>query len=193
MLASITPLGERGRKSSWGVTVAAFALGGALAGAATGAVLGGLGGVVLPGVGSNARLIALAVALGVAIALDVVPARVPGPRRQVNERWLDEFRGWVYGAGFGAQLGFGLSTVVTSAATYAAWLAALLSGAAARGALILGIYGAARGLTPLFAAGVRAPDQLMAMHRRIERLRRPVLRTAAVLLGALLVACLVAL
>ena len=59
--------------------------------------------------------------------------RVPGPRRQVNERWLDEYRGWVYGLGFGAQLGLGVTTIVTSAATYVALFAALLSGTPAAG------------------------------------------------------------
>ena len=53
---------------------------------------------------------------------------VPGPRRQVDERWLDEYRGWVYGAGYGAQLGLGVTTVVSSAATYVALLAAFLTG-----------------------------------------------------------------
>ena len=189
MLASITPLGERGRRSTWGVTVTAFALGGTVAGAVTGAVLGALGALVLGGVTTSARLVALAAGISLAAALDLLPARVPGPRRQVNERWLDEFRGWVYGAGFGAQLGFGLSTVVTSAATYAAWLAALLSASAARGAAILGVYGAVRGLTPLLASRVREPEALVVMHRRIERLRRPALRAAPVVLGALVLVC----
>ena len=75
----------------------------------------------------------LAAVLLIALAVDLRPGAAPGPRRQVNERWLDEYRGWVYGAGFGAQLGIGVTTVVTSAATYAALLAALLAGSAAGG------------------------------------------------------------
>ena len=44
--------------------------------------------------------------------------RLPIHRRQVNERWLDQYRPWVYGAGFGWQIGTGLSTYITTAAVY---------------------------------------------------------------------------
>src|SRR5436305_1285250 len=149
MLASITPLGERGRGSTWGWTVAAFLTGATMAGAAAGALLGVLGDVVLgAGVDAQTRLVVLAGALAVAALVELRAPRVPGPRRQVNERWLDEFRGWVYGAGFGAQLGLGLTTVVTSAATYVAFLAAFLVGGAGRGALVVGVFGLSPRATP---------------------------------------------
>ena len=48
MLASITPLGERGRQSTWAVTVTAFALGASAAGAGAGAALGALGTACVP-------------------------------------------------------------------------------------------------------------------------------------------------
>jgi hypothetical protein len=171
MLASITPLGERGRRSTWGVTVAAFVLGATAAGAAAGALVGGLG--TLVSVGGHGRLVAGVGALAVAVAVDVLARTVPGPRRQVNERWLDEYRGWVYGVGYGAQLGLGLTTVVSSAATYAAFACAFVAGPGG-GAIVLGCYGAVRGLTPLAAARVRTPAELMAMHRGLERWRAPV-------------------
>ncbi len=187
MLASITPLGERGRGATWGITVTAFAVAATLAAAAAGAVLGLLGSAVLSsGAGERARLIVLAAALLVAGVLDLT-RQVPGPDRQVNERWLDEFRGWVYGAGFGAQLGLGVTTIVTSAATYAAGLAAFLSGGAGRGALILGCFGLVRGLTPLAAAGVRRPEQLVALHAGLERWRGPVRASALAALVLVLV------
>jgi hypothetical protein len=173
MLASITPLGERGRHSPYAITVAAFLLAGLTAGAGLGAVLGALGELTLGGRALAPRLVALAVALLAAVAIDLRPGAAPGPRRQVNERWLDEYRGWVYGAGFGAQLGIGVSTVITSAATYAALLAALLCGSAGAGALILGTYGAIRGLTPLLAAQVQTPEQLLLLHARLARAQRP--------------------
>src|SRR5579875_2758809 len=100
MLASITPLGERGRGSTWGITVSAFALGAGLGGMAAGAGAGALGAVALLGGGAHVRLTVLAGALFAAGLLDARAATAPGPRRQVNERWLDEFRGWVYGLGF---------------------------------------------------------------------------------------------
>ena len=44
--------------------------------------------------------------------------RLPFHSRQVNERWLDQFRPWVYGAGFGWQIGAGLVTYIKTAALY---------------------------------------------------------------------------
>jgi hypothetical protein len=191
MLASITPLGERGRQSRWTITVTAFGVGAAAAGVALGALLGAAGEAMLGAVGARARLIVLAVLLAGAVALDSRAGgrgSIPGPRRQVNERWLDEFRGWVYGLGFGAQLGLGVTTVISSAATYAALAAGFLSGAAGRGALVLGLFGVVRGLSLLAAARVRRPDQLIALHARLERWRTPARRAVVVVMCGLLVA-----
>jgi hypothetical protein len=193
MLASITPLGERGRQSTWAVTVVAFLLGAVAAAAALGALAGALGALVLPGtISSHLRLAALAVAIAVALALDARRDPAPGPRRQVNERWLDEFRGWVYGLGFGAQLGLGLTTVVSSAATYVALFAAFLSANAASGALIVGSFGAVRGLTPLAAARIDRPERLVAFHARFDRLRAGIRRAAPVELTVLLAVAIAA-
>src|ERR1700722_14365272 len=178
MLASITPLGERGRHGHWTITVTAFLIG-ALAGAA--------GSVSVAGLSAGTRVAALAAALLVAAVLDAGPATGPGPRRQVDERWLQRYRGWVYGLGYGAQLGVGVATVVTSAATYVALLAAFLSAGVAGGALIVGSYGAIRGLPPLLAAHVRSPEQLLALHAGLRRARSSTARASVVLLGAALV------
>src|SRR5690242_20034923 len=114
MLASITPLGERGRHGHWTITVTAFLIGALAAATALGALLGLAGLVLVSGVPAWMRLAVLAAALLVAAVIDGVAlttagggARrfaVPGPRRQVDERWLDRYRGWVYGLGYGAQL-----------------------------------------------------------------------------------------
>ena len=183
MLASITPLGERGRHRHYPLTMAAFVLGAVVAGGALGAGLGAIGSILLGGVATGVRMAVLAIALVAAIALDLRPGSAPGPHRQVDERWLDEFRGWVYGLGFGAQLGFGVSTVVSSAATYVALLAALLCAEAGAGAVILGLYGAIRGLTPLLAAGVRSPDQLLRFHARFIGVQRPAATAGRLALG----------
>jgi hypothetical protein len=188
MLASITPLGERGRQSTWAVTVTAFLFGATVAGVGAGAALGSAGSAVLgaatgDGVSASARLTVLAVALLLGITLELLPRRIPGPRRQVDESWLRQYRGWVYGLGFGAQLGLGVTTVVTSTATYVAILAAGLAGGAGDAALVLGLYGAVRGATPLVTAGVRRPDQLMALHAGLEQRRAAVRRAAIALLS----------
>ena len=186
MLASITPLGERGRNATWAITVTAFIVGATLASAALGALLGGLGTLVVPsGFGTQPRLLALAVAVALAILLDAIPRAVPGPHRQVNERWLDEYRGWVYGLGYGAQLGVGITTVVSSAGTYVAMAAALLAERPVAGAI--------RGLTLLAGAGVRTPGQLLAMHSALTQWqRRARWGGVAVLAAMLAVALLVA-
>jgi sulfite exporter TauE/SafE len=172
MLTSITPLGERGRHSHWSVTVTAFALGAVLAAAALGVIAAALGRLVLPSsTGIHLRLGILAGALVIAAGLDAVRQPAPGPRRQVNERWLDSYRGWVYGAGFGAQLGIGVTTVVYSAATYVMLVAAFVSRDLAAGAAIVGCFGLVRGLTPLATARVTDTDALVAFHRRFDRAR----------------------
>ena len=80
MLASITPLGERGRNATWAITVTAFIVGATLAGAALGALLGGLGALVVPsGFGTQARLVVLAAAVALAILLDAIPRRRSRP------------------------------------------------------------------------------------------------------------------
>jgi hypothetical protein len=154
------------------VTVAAFLLGAITGGASLGAVLGLLGSLI-GGSSAHIRLVAFALAAFVALAIDVGPWRVPGPNRQVNERWLDEFRGWVYGAGFGAQLGLGVTTIVSSAVTYLALFAALLVADPVRGAVVMGCFGLVRGLTPLATARVRSPGQLIAFHRMFSALQAP--------------------
>ena len=192
MLASITPLGARSRHSRWAITFGAFLLGATLAGAALGALAGEVGALAVPGsVGLGARLAALAAAGILALALDARGERIPGPRRQVNEDWLRALRGWVYGLGYGAQLGLGVTTVVSSAALYLALVAAVASGAPARGALVLGCFGAVRGLTLLGARSVRRPDELIALHVRLGRWRAPARTAAAATLGLIAAAAII--
>jgi hypothetical protein len=192
MLASITPLGERGRHSRWGITIAFFLLGATSAGVLAGALSGAVGAIVLPAsVDGHARLLALAIAILAAMALDARPNAVPGPRRQVDERWLHQYRGWVYGLGYGTQLGLAVTTVVSSAATYVALWAAFLSGGPGAGAVIVGCYGAIRGLTPLLAARVRSPQQLFTLHGHLAHTRDLAARTGLVLLAAILLLAVV--
>jgi hypothetical protein len=87
----------------------------------------------------------------------------------VDERWLDRFRGWVYGLGYGVQLGLGVTTVVSSAATYLALTAALLLADAGAGAVVMGCFGLMRGISLLAGARVHSPEQLIALHAWLER------------------------
>lgn len=172
MLGSITPLGERGRGARWWLTTTAYVVASTAAGVAIGALLG-LAGMPLAGaLPQSVRLgfVAVAIVLGLVFDLRVFGLRLPTVRRQVNEEWMIRYRGWVYGAGFGAQLGAGAVTIVTTSATYAALIVAFLSGNIAIGAAIGGSFGLIRALTVFLVAGVRRPEQLGRVYRALERL-----------------------
>jgi hypothetical protein len=172
MLSSIHPLGERARHNRWGVTVAWFTAGSIAAGAAVGGALAWVG-TRLP-LPDAARPWLIAAAVGLAGALDLAGIRAPGPQRQVNERWIGHYRGWVYGAGFGIQLGAGVATFVVSWGVYALFVAELVIGSASRAALIGGVFGLGRSLSVLSTARVDRPSRLSEFHRRMDRLGRPV-------------------
>lgn len=178
MLSSITPFGERSRGTSWGITVTAFAVGSVTAGTLFGALTGALGSL-LPG-GSGWRTGALLGLLAITLLFDTSPLKgsLPSYRRQVNEDWLGRYRGWVYGIGFGAQLGTGVATIVTSAATYSTVLVAFLSGSVAAGAAIGGTFGIVRALALLPARSAQDQPSLVSLHRRLVSLDAPVLRGA---------------
>ena len=183
MLASITPLGERGRRQRWGVTVAFLLAGATLAGAAVGGVLAATG-TALP-VSSAVRLAVLGAVVAVGLALDL-SGRLPTHLRQVDERHLHRFRGWVYGLGFGVQLGTGLATVITTSTVYTMLAAALLAPSVAWGAAIVAAFGAVRGVTPLLSARVDSPRALARFHRRFHALDRRAACAALVSQAALL-------
>ena len=84
-----------------------------------------------------------------------------------------------------SQLGFGITTVVSSAALYLAVVAAVVTGKPDLGALVLGCFGAVRGLTLLSAWRVRRPDQLIALHARLKRWRTPARTAGMATLGAI--------
>lgn len=181
MLSSIHPFGERARGQRYWLTVVSYILGAATGGVSLGAIMGlfawaisliGMGGV-LPA----------AAALTVAALWDLSGVSVPTLRRQVDENWLPRYRGWVYGVGFGAQLGFGLITYVTTSLTYGFVAAAVLSGdpvvAVAAGA----IFGVVRGLSVLVTATISTPERLRALFRAVNTARTTArLSTAAAVL-----------
>ena len=184
MLASITPLGEQGRRRRWGRTVTAFVIASTLGGAASGAAAGALGWLVLRDVSWDGRIGLVALLLAGGLVLDLL-GRVPGPRRQVDESWLDRYRGWVYGAGFGFQLGAGVVTIVTNSAAYVTLGAAMATASPAAGAALGAAAGLLRGATILAGAGLRSPEQLVEFHARMTAWREPA-RKAGLALQAVL-------
>ena len=187
MLTSISPLGERARGNRWWLTVWWLALGAVLGGAAVGAALGVLGQALGGSVDDGVRLVLLAGACVAAAAWDMSGRRLPG-RRQVNEDWLVAYRSWVYGAGFGLQLGAAVATVVNTALVPLFMLAALLAGELTGGLVIGAAFGAARGASMALSSRVRTTDDLRQLHRRLDlhadRVRRLGAGVAAALGGA---------
>ena len=167
MLTSISPLGERARGNRWWLTVGWLSLGTVLGGSAIGAGLGALGRALAGSVDDGVRLAVLAGACAVAAAWDMSGRRLPG-RRQVSEDWLVAYRSWVYGAGFGLQLGAAVVTVVNTALVPLFMLAALLSGNTAAGLMIGAAFGAARGASMALSIRVRTTDDLRRLHRRLD-------------------------
>ena len=187
MLTSISPLGERARGNRWWLTVSWLALGAVLGGAAVGVALGALGQALAGSLDDGVRLVLLAGACVAAAAWDMSGRQLPG-RRQVNEDWLVAYRSWVYGAGFGLQLGAAVATVVNTALVPLLMLAALLAGELAAGLVIGAAFGAARGASMALSSRVRTADDLRQLHRRLDlhadRARRLGAGVAAALGGA---------
>ena len=182
MLASITPLGERGRGASWRRTVVFYVVASTAGGAVAGAVLGALGSVMVGGL--PAWLLAAAGAVALAAAALDVSGRLPAIHRQVDETWLTRYRDWVYGTGFGFQLGLGAVTIATSASLYLTWVVELLLAAPVPSAVAGAVFGVARALPLVGTARVIDAESLRRAHRRWQA-RLPAARWATVAVQAL--------
>ena len=187
MLSTITPFGERGRGHRYGVTCGWFVFGATLGGLSLGGLAAGLA-VAVHATGASAPIVG-ALALGATLVVVVsdtgmAGARLPVHFRQVNERWLDAYRPWVYGAGFGFQIGCGLATYVTTAAVYLTVVLAALT-TSPTVALHIGVaFGLVRGMAVGLTRNSRTPTALLAFHKRFALLQPWADRTV---LGALAV------
>jgi hypothetical protein len=171
MLSTITPISERAKGNSYRSTAMWFVVGGTVGGATLGAAMAGLAGVVrsVDPSPTVVGLLAVGAAL-IAAASDagIVGFRLPIHRRQVNERWLDQYRPWVYGGGFGWQIGSGLATYITTAAVYlVVVLGALTADPVAALAVGTG-FGLLRGSAVLLTRRMTDPSALRRFHRRFQ-------------------------
>lgn len=179
MLTSISPLGEQARGNRWATTATAYVGASLLGGLTVGALLGVAGSQV------HAPVLVAVLVCALAALLDAV-GLMPTLPRQVDEDWLSRYRGWVYGAGYGYQLGLGVVTIVTSAATYAMLALCFLSSGLLAGAAIGGTFGLVRALPLLALHSADTPAQLRSVAARLEALARVAGRAtvAALALGA---------
>ncbi len=169
MLSTITPLSERAKGNRYRSTAGWFVAGAVVGGASLGALMG------LMALGIHALHLSSAVLGSAAFAASLIAAgsdvgvgglRLPIHRRQVNERWLDRYRPWVYGAGFGWQIGTGLATYITTAAVYLMIVLGGLSASPVVGLLVGTGFGTIRGLAVLLTRHLKSPTALVAFHRR---------------------------
>jgi hypothetical protein len=170
MLATITPMAERARghryrsTALWFVTGAV--VGGAMLGLAT-AVVAELAGVVDTGPTTLAALAAIASVVAAASDARIGGFQLPVHHRQVNERWLDGFRPWVYGAGFGWQIGTGVVTYIKTADVYLVVVVAALTGDPAVALGVGALFGLVRGCAVFLGRNVTSPEALAGLHRRL--------------------------
>lgn len=183
MLSSIHPLGERSRRNRWWLTVTAHLVGGVVGGLALGAGAWLVGWPLRLAIGGTAAVALAAIAVGAAAVAEASGVRPPGPARQVDERWVTTYRGWVYGLGYGVQLGVGVSTFVTSAATWATVVVVALVPEPAVALTLGAVYGGTRGATPLLARRADRPERLHRLVRSIEARERPARAAAAAILA----------
>jgi hypothetical protein len=174
MLSTITPFGERGRGHRYGATCGWFVLGAGLGGLTLGGLAAGLA-VAVHATGASATVVGT-LALGATLAAALSDAGLAGFRlpvhfRQVNERWLDAYRPWVYGAGFGFQIGCGLATYITTAAVYLTVVLAALTANPTVALLVGVVFGLMRGLAVGLTRNRRTPTALLTFHQRFALLQ----------------------
>jgi MFS family permease len=184
MLTSISPVGESGRGQHWGLTVTTYVVGSVLGGAVVGTIAGGLGATVFGWLADRAAFVILGLAAAGGLFTDATrPQSLPTWHRQVNEQWLGRYRGWVYGSGYGFQLGLGMVTIVTSSLVYVAFVAALLTRSVMTATAVGAVFGLARALPLLSMWRMNTTAALALRHRKLDALRGPVARVTHVLLA----------
>jgi hypothetical protein len=173
MLASITPLSEAGRGHRYRATATWFVAGSAVGGVALGLVVApfALGFAALSLTSAQVSIVVFAVATATAISdIGLKGFRLPVHHRQVNERWLDQFRPWVYGAGFGWQIGTGLATYIVTAAVYLMMVLTALTGQVLLVVGVGSLFGLVRGLSVCLGRHITDSDSLRTFHHRFQLL-----------------------
>jgi hypothetical protein len=173
MLSTITPIGEQARGARFATSATWFVVGGV----AGGATLGGVLALVAVGIGAlhltagTIGIVAGLAALAAAVSDSRITGRqIPIHRRQVNEVWLDRFRPWVYGAGFGWQIGSGVVTYIMTSAVYLIAVLAVMTGNPWTALGVGVVFGTVRGLAVLLGRGINSPARLASFHRRFAEL-----------------------
>ena len=187
MLSSITPMTEAGRGNRFAVTARWFLVGGVVGGLSLGILAaGGAALVSLADLSDQVRwgIAAVVAAATASIDLGVAGIELPIFKRQVNDAWLRRYRGWVYGAGFGWQIGFGVATYIMTAGVFLTIGLAVL-GASPLAAIAIGAtFGLVRGSAVYIGRSATTPAALGEVHARLDALG-PTARLAALVVQLL--------
>lgn len=181
MLSSITPMTEAGRGNRFNVTAAWFVAGGIVGGLSLGILAAGAAALLgLAGLSSGALVGAGAVAALVFAAVDfgIGGIELPIFKRQVNDAWLRRYRSWVYGAGFGWQIGFGVATYIMTAGIFLTIALAVLTTSPLQAVAIGLTFGLVRGSAVYVGRSATTPAALGQIHERLDA-AGPMARDAA--------------
>lgn len=171
MLSSITPMTEAGRGNKFGTTAAWFLVGGLVGGLTLGAVAAGAGALVglldlslttRIGIGAIAALATASIDFGL-LGIDL-----PIFKRQVNDAWLRRYRSWVYGAGFGWQIGAGVATYIMTAGVFLVIALAVLTTSPWQALAIGATFGLVRGSAVYLGRSATTPAALGRVHERLD-------------------------
>lgn len=192
MLSSIHPFGERSRNNSFGHTATAHIVGSTLGGVAFG-VLGAVVGLGLSAVVDLSESFRSIIVIGATIAAFFFEATrnerlLPTRSRQVDENWIQTYRGWVYGGGWGAELGFGISTIITTALVHLLVITMIFSASPLTAVGLGALFGFTRGATVLGAIRVDTPERLRSLHRKLDEMAD---RSRSGVLGALVLSMMI--
>ena len=171
MLSTLNPVSERARGHRFWATSCWYVLGavvgGALLGLGCAALAFGFGRLdVAPDVSWSLALTGAVIA--VLSDVRVGGWSLPLHPRQVDERWVDRYRRWLYASGYGVQIGSGVATYVMTAGVYLVALLAVLTGSPMQAFAGCVAFGLVRGLSVTVGAVGRTPEALRAVLRRVD-------------------------
>lgn len=181
MLSSITPMTEAGRGNRFATTATWFMVGGVVGGLTLGAVAAGgsaLLGLAHLSLGARVGLGAAVALVTAAVDFGLLGVSLPIFKRQVDDAWLRTYRSWVYGAGFGWQIGVGVATYIMTAGIFLLIALAVLTTSPLQ-ALAIGVtFGVVRGSAVWIGRSATTPAALGQVHARLDA-AGPVARDAA--------------
>jgi hypothetical protein len=168
MVETISPVGYGDRRGRWLAAVVLHASGATAAAAVFGAALGSLGSLLgAPWGPAGLGLVGVVAAAYTAREAFGLPVPVPAARRQVPDWWRSFFSWPVAAALYGAGLGIGFLTFLANGGLVVVASAAVAVGRPVTAAMLVGVFGLARGLSPLIAWPVRSSDAGMALIDRL--------------------------